>query len=338
MRVLISDYADSMMPSHDLEMETLRAELGEDVEIEVLAYRDEERERFLESLSKADALLTAFVQIDKEAFERAPHLHVIAINATGFDNVDMDAATAHGVGVCPVGEYCTWDVSEAAIAYLFALNKQLKAYNRDVEVNHRWDFAGQPMVPRMESQTLGIFGFGKIGRCTARKASGLVKEIVAYDPFLPDDVFESQGVRHATDPEQIFAEADCIVNHMALTEGNHSFFNHDAFAAMQRQPIFINLARGLSVDEEAAVWALDTGKIRAFGADVLSEERPDLANNPLVGRDNVIITPHSAFYSVESMRELQVLPCKNIANFLKGNKADLFKLVNDVPVVDVTRE
>lgn len=107
MKILISDYAESMMPQHDLETETLKSHLGEDIDVEVYAYTDEAREEFYERLADADALLTAFIKVDKEAFEHAPKLKVIAINATGYDNVDMDAATAHGVGVCPVGEYCT---------------------------------------------------------------------------------------------------------------------------------------------------------------------------------------------------------------------------------------
>jgi phosphoglycerate dehydrogenase-like enzyme len=337
MRVLISDYASSMMPSHDLEEQTLRGGLGEDVEIEVFEYRDDAREEFLEHLAEADALLTAFVQIDAEAIEHASHLRVIAINATGFDNVDMDAATAHGIGVCPVGEYCTWDVSESAIAYIFALNKQLKAYDQAVQLRHEWDFAGQPQTPRLQEQTLGIFGFGKIGRCTAGKASGVVGHVMAYDPYVPDELFAELEVERAAEPAYIFERADLIVNHMALTEGNHSFFDKAAFDAMQRRPIFVNLARGLSVDESAVVEALDSGQIRAFGADVLSEERPHLEGNPLLGRDNVIITPHSAFYSTSSMRDLQVIPCQNIAHFLKGERDQLFKLVNDVPVVDRTK-
>ena len=110
MKILISDYAESMMPQHDLETETLKSHLGEDIDVEVYAYTDEAREEFYERLADADALLTAFIKVDKEAFEHAPKLKVIAINATGYDNVDMDAATAHGVGVCP----CLLYTSDAA--------------------------------------------------------------------------------------------------------------------------------------------------------------------------------------------------------------------------------
>lgn len=334
MKILISDYPDSMMPTHDLEIETLKSHLGDDIEVEVYAYSDDAREEFYEHLCDADALLTAFIQVDREAFEHAPNLKVIAINATGYDNVDMEEATKRGVGVCPVGEYCTWDVSESAIAYMYALNKHFKFYIGQIEDEHRWDYAAAPEVPRLEDQTLGIFGFGKIGTCTAGKAKGLVKRIIANDPFIDQELFAEHGVERA-EVDEILENADIIVNHMNLNETNHGFFNAEKFAKMERGPILINLGRGLCVDEPALIEALDSGQIRAFGADVLYDETPDLANHPLVGRDNVIITPHSAFYSSSSLRDLMVMPCNNIGHFLKGEKDELFKLVNDVPVVNV---
>ncbi|NPD31493.1 C-terminal binding protein [Eggerthellaceae bacterium zg-1084] len=332
MKVLISDFPDSMMPDHSLESATLRKGLGPDLQIEVLPYAKDERERFLSSLSDADALLTAFVPIDEEALKRASRLKVIAINATGYDNVDLAAATARNVGVCPVGEYCTWDVSEAAIAYMFALNKGLKSYQRQIEGEHRWDYAGVSAQPRMQDQTLGIVGFGKIGRCTAEKCRDLVGRVIACDPYVAEGEFSARGVEKV-DAERIFAEADIIVNHMNLNETNHGFFNEAAFARMERHPLLINLGRGLCVNENDLVKALDSGQIRAFGADVLYDETPKLDGHPLVGRDNVIITPHSAFYSTSSMRDLQVLSCRNIVNYMQGHRDKLFKLVNEAVVV-----
>ena len=334
MKILISDYAESMMPQHDLETETLKSHLGEDIDVEVYAYTDEAREEFYEHLADADALLTAFIKVDKEAFEHAPNLKVIAINATGYDNVDMDEATARGVGVCPVSEYCTWDVSESAIAYMYALNKNFKFYIGQIEQEHRWDYAAAPEVPRLEDQTLGIFGFGKIGKCTARKAKGLVKRIISNDPFIDQNLFGQNGVEQA-EIDEVLAEADIIINHMNLNETNYHYFDAEKFAKMKKKPIVINLGRGLCMDEPALIEALDSGQIRAFGADVLYDETPDLANHPLVGRDNVIITPHSAFYSSSSLRDLMIFPCNNIGHFHKGEKDQLFKLVNDVPVVNV---
>lgn len=334
MKILISDYHDSMMPYHDIEIDTLKAGLGENVEIEVYDYTDDAREEFYEHLASADAFLTAFVQVDKEAMDHALNLKVISINATGFDNVDMDEATRRGIGVCPIGEYCTWDVSEMAIAYMCALNKHFKFYISDIEQNHKWDYAGAPSVPRLQDQTLGIVGFGKIGKCTAGKAKALVKRVIANDPFIDQGLFSEYGVERV-EVDELLAEADIIVNHMNLNETNYDYFNEEKFSKMKKKPIVINLGRGLCVDEPSLIDALDNGAIRAFGADVLRDEDPDLASHSLVGRDNVIITPHSAFYSTTSLEDMMRISTQNIVHFLRGEKDRIYKLVNEVPVVDV---
>lgn len=328
-KILISDHPDSMMPDHTLEIETLKKGLGDDVEVEVYEYFDEKREEFYEHLKDADALLTAFTTIDAEAMEHAPKLKVISINSTGYDQVDLEAATKRGIGVCPVGEYCTWDVSESAIAYMYALNKHFKFYQREIERDAKWDYAAAPQWPRIENQTLGIVGFGKIGKCTARKCQGIVGRIIANDPFIDKRLFGENGVEEV-DVDTLLAESDIIVNHMNLNETNFHYFDAEKFSKMKKKPIVINLGRGLCVDEPALIGALDKGAIRAFGADVLYSETPDLANHPLVGRDNVVITPHSAFYSTTAIEDLERLSCENIVHFLRGEKDKVFKLVNDV--------
>ncbi|MEA5019082.1 MAG: NAD(P)-dependent oxidoreductase [Gordonibacter sp.] len=329
MKILISDHPDSMMPDHSLEIETLRTGLGSEVEVDIYEYQEENRADFFEHLKDADALLTAFTTVDAEAMRHAPKLKVISLNSTGYDQVDLEEATKRGIGVCPVGEYCTWDVSESALAYMYALNKHFKFYQREIDERHKWDYAAAPQWPRLEDQTLGIVGFGKIGKCTAKKARGLVKNIVAYDPYVDEAAFTERGVS-CVGIEELFAQADIIINHMCLTDENERFFNAAAFEAMARKPLFINLGRGLCVDEEALVAALDSGKIRAFGADVLQDETPDLSNHPLVGRDNVIITPHAAFYSTTAIEDLERLSCQNIVHFLREEKDQVFKLVNKV--------
>lgn len=333
MKVLISDHPDSMMPDHALEIQTLREGLGPDVEVEVYEYFDDKREEFYEHLASADALLTAFTTIDAEAMDHAPRLKVISLNSTGYDQVDLEAATARGIGVCPVGEYCTWDVSESAIAYMFALNKHLKFYQRAIDERHEWDYAAPPAWPRLEDQVLGIVGFGKIGTCTARKARGLVREVLANDPFIDKGVFAHNGAKKAS-VDELLENADIIVNHMNLNDTNFHYFDEAKFAKMKKKPILINLGRGLCVDEPALIRALDAGRIRAFGADVLYDETPDLAANPLVGRDNVMITPHAAFYSTTALEDLERISAQNIAHFLCGRADKVFKMVNNVPVTD----
>ncbi|TLV15647.1 C-terminal binding protein [Klebsiella indica] len=328
MKIVISDYKDSMMPLHDNEITILTAGLP-DAEIIIYEYTDEKRDEFISLLSDADALLTAFIRLDAQFFSRAKNLRVVSINATGYDNVDLSAATAHGVGICPVAEYCTRDVAEHTIALMLALNKNLKSYTYDIEQNYCWryDFPRRP--ERIEMQTLGIFGLGKIGSQVARLAKALGMRIIAVDPAVTPERACSIGVEMVT-PEDIWQKADVITNHMNLGNTNVAYFTIKEFAQMRRNPIFLNLGRGLSVDEAALAEALDRGLVRGVGLDVLNDETPQLAGHPLARRANVIITPHSAFYSTQSMTELQRISCDNIVNFLTGHCMDVFRLVNEV--------
>ncbi|MFR1638833.1 MAG: NAD(P)-dependent oxidoreductase [Eggerthellaceae bacterium] len=141
-------------------------------------------------------------------------------------------------------------MAESAIAYMGALNKHFKFYQREIDERHKWDYAAAPQWPRLEDQVLGIVGFGKIGKCTAEKAMGLVKRVIACDPHADDAAFAERGVTRVS-KEELLAHADIIVNHMCLTDDNVRFFDEAAFDAMERRPIFINLGRGLCVDEEA---------------------------------------------------------------------------------------
>lgn len=327
MKVLISDYADCMMPDHELEITTIKSGLGEDTEIEVYAYTDEKHDEFVEKLSEADGLLTAFIKIDAQTLRAAKNLKVIALNSTGWDSVDLETATELGIKVCPVGEYCTRDVSESAVAYTFALSKQLKYYDQSINRDHKWDYSSGQMWPRVEESTVAIIGFGKIGKCTASKLSGIVKQIIACDPYIPAEVAQEYGIE-LVDKSTALQRADIIINHMNLTGENQEYFDSEAFAGMAKKPLLINLGRGLCVDEAALVKALDEGQIRGFAADVLIGEPPILEGNPLLGRDNVIITPHSSFYSLTSIQALERLSSLNLVYVLTGQLDKVFKLVN----------
>ncbi len=326
MKILISDYRDSMMPSHDYENKILKAGLPE-AEVFVYEYTDEKRADFLELISDVDVLLTAFIKIDETVFEKAKHLKLISINATGYDNVDLNAATRHQVGVCPVGEYCTRDVAEHTLALILALNKNLKAYTYDIEKRYQWRFDLPEAPDRIEEQTLGIFGLGRIGKRVAHLAQAIGMSVIATDIAVSAEEGKKIGVEMVC-PDEIFTRADIISNHMNLENTNVAYFTDKEFTKMKRSPIFLNLGRGLSVNEDDLADALDTKQIRGAGLDVLKDETPNLKGHILAQRDNVIITPHSAFYSTQSMEDLQRISCENIVHFISGAKDKVYKLVN----------
>lgn len=326
MKIVISDYPDSMMPTHELECAILKKGLGDDTEIVIHPYQDNEREAFYEVIHDADAILTAFTRIDAEAMDHAPKLKVISMNATGYDNVDLTAANKRRIGVCPVGEYCTQDVAEFTIAVMMALVKNIKYYTHDIEQAHQWRYDYPDANPRLYELTLGIFGLGKIGRAVARRAQALGMTVVAYDPFTPNP--PEPGVRMVS-VQELCGMADIIANHMSLNETNYDFFNRQLFEQMAQKPYFINMGRGASVVEQDLIAALDAGQLKGAAVDVLRDETPDLANHPLVGRQNVYVTPHAAFYTTTSLAELQRISTENIVHYLTGRKDKVFRLVSD---------
>ena len=216
---------------------------------------------------------------------------------------------------------------------MLCLQRGTLIYNRSIQEDKVWDCTVVQHQQRVEGQTMGIVGLGRIGRHVARIAGkGLGMKILAYDPFLPPEIAEAAGAT-LVDLDTIFAESDVISIHMNLTEDNVHMFDREAFSKMKKKPFIINEGRGPMISEEALAWALDTGLVRGAGLDMLESEFPDaeyLSKCPLLGRDNVIITPHSAFYSTTAIEDLERLSCENIVHFLKGEKEKVFKLVNEV--------
>ena len=278
MKIVITDYPKVL--SRDLQYEKNRiTAVLEDAEITVVPY--EKRSQWLQQVRDAAALLTAFLPLDGAAMDEMPNLKCIALNASGYDNVDVAEATRRGIAVIPIEEYCTQEVAEHTIALLLALARGLKHYEHEIDREHRWEYASLSGLHRLCGQKLGIAGFGKIGK------------------------------------------------HMAVDAHAVPFFDEMAFRSMRRQPFFLNVGRGAAVEEEALVHALDMGWIKGVGLDVLASEEPELESNPLVGRENVILTPHSAFYSVESLRALQDISCDNVAYFLKGEYEKVHRIINN---------
>jgi len=217
------------------------------------------------------------------------------------------------------------------MALMLALDRRLKTYIRTVDSEHCWKYymASKPMG--LNGSTLGLFGFGKIGRAVARRARGFGMRVLAVDTHADEQQAAELGVI-ITDAKTLLRESDVISNHMNLTAENWHFFDDAGFAAMEKHPIFLNVSRGGSVDEAALVRALDNGLIRAAGLDVLEAEKPDLEKCALIGRENVILTPHAAFYSARSIEALQRMSCHNLTDCLTGNRAHAFKIINGVSI------
>ena len=234
-----------------------------------------------------------------------------------------------GIAVCAIGEYCTQEVADHTILLTLALLKGLKTYERSVEKDKAWIYNAKPGLKRIEGLNFGIAGFGKIGKAVAKRAKSFGMNILAYDPYIPDDVIRQLGAEPVS-MDGLLEESDVITIHMNLTAENQGMFDLEKFKKMKRCPILLNVARGGAVNEQDLVYALDHNMVSGAGLDVLSSETPDMSTNPLVGRENVIITPHSAFYSTTTEYLLYKIPAENVLRCLEGKYKDANRVVHGV--------
>lgn len=240
----------------------------------------------------AVAAVVGSVPYGEGFLDRAPALQVIARSGIGYDNIDLAAATARGIAVCNAPDGPTVSTAEHAIALLLAVAKRLvpsqTALRRGRTAGY---YAGHDGI-ELDGKVLGLVGFGRIARRVARIAQGLGMDVVVVDPFLDDAAIPSD-VRRVDSFDDLLPIADVVSVHVPLTEASAGMFDAARFAAMRRGAVFINTARGGLVDQEALLAALDAGQLAGAGIDVTTPE-PLPPDHPLLGRDDVVVTPHIA--------------------------------------------
>ena len=217
---------------------------------------------------------------------------------SGTDNIPIEAATAHGIIVANTPEAFNDGVSDHTIALLLAVVRQIALQDRNVRAGV-WDrTAGFPGW-HLQRQTLGLIGFGHIARLVTRKLSGYEMTVLAHDPYVSAELMADHGVQAAS-MDQVLSGSDFVSLHCPLLDETHSLIGERELRLMKPRSILINTSRGPVVDEAALYRALTEGWIAAAGLDVLVQE-PPAADNPLFGLDNVVLTPHIAGYSDESL-------------------------------------
>ena len=324
MKVVICDYKTDLARNVEYEKELLRKAFP-DVQIETYEYHDDKKE-LISIVADADAVINTYIDFDREILSQCKKLKVIALNAVGYNMVDVAAATEYGVMVCPAAEYCTVEVAEHTMALLFALCRALRKYVTSIE-NHVWDYTIGGNVERISGKTMTIFGFGKIGKAVAQRAQAMGIQVQVVSGSLKPEAAEALGVK-LVDCDTALETSDILSNHQALNEKTAGYFNLEKFARCKRHPIFINTGRGGSVVEDDLVKALDEGYISAAGLDVLASENVDFSQLKLLGRDNVIITPHVGFFSIQAARDLQDIACNTVICALKQEYDGISKIVN----------
>ena len=307
--MLVTDYA---WPTLDIE----RAILDE-VGAELVVAESGEPEELIALAAGTDAILVNWRQLPPEALDAATGCLIVARYGVGVDNIPVDRATELGILVANVPDFCVEEVSDHALALLLACARRIVTFARSTR-DGSWDLLGLGRgLPRLRGQRLGLIGFGNTARALVPKAQGLGLEITAYTPRLTRGRDESTGVELSDDLAHVLSSSDYVSLHAPATSETRGLIGEDALRAMKPGAYLINTSRGALIDERALERALRAGWIAGAALDVLAEE-PARPGHPLLALDNLIVTPHAAFYSEPAIAELATKAARNVACALRG--------------------
>ena len=285
-------------------------------DIEFVPLQLTEKRDILRETEFADAVMVHFDQIDKDVISNLKNCRIIARSAVGYDNIDLDAASAAKIPVTNVPDYCVEEVSNHTLMMILNSAKKFNQLEANVKKGLWGDFAIAKPIHAVRGQTLGLLGCGRIARCLAVKAQVFGIKVIAYDPYIKPEAVKDFGVTLVS-REELLAQSDFISMHLLLNEDTRKSINADFFKKMKNSAIFVNTARGGLVDEDALIEALRTGEIAGAALDVLTEEGID-KDAPLQKFDNVIITPHAAWYSEQAFYTLLTSAAQEVVRALHG--------------------
>jgi D-3-phosphoglycerate dehydrogenase len=266
----------------------------------------------------ADAILVTYAKLTRDILLQLTKCKAIGRFGLGVDNIDLLTAKEKGIAVNYVPDYCIREVSDHAMALLLGLIRKIPLANRLVQAG-RWEMPAVVPIRRLEGTVLGLIGFGHIPRLVMPKAQAFGMKVIAYDPFVKPEQFKALNVE-GVDFDTLLKNSDYISVHAPLLPATRGMLNADAFAKTKKGVYIVNTARGPLIDEPALVAALDAKQVGGAALDVVATE-PLAKDSPLLGRDNVIVTPHTGFYSVEALEELQTKCAADVARVLSGEKA-----------------
>ncbi len=263
-------------------------------------------------------LLWHHVELTAPVLQRLDRCRAIVRNGVGFDNVDIDACSALGISVCNVPDYGTEEVADHAIALSLCLSRRVLPAAATVR-SGKWDWRSAEPVRRSSTQTFGVLGLGRIGTAVALRARAFGFRVVFYDPYRPDGVDKALGLLRAPDFSSLLCQSDILSIHTPLTAETRHMVSAAALGQLPKGALVVNTARGPIVDERALAEALHQGHLAGAGLDVVEQE--PLPDPRLLSHPNCIITPHSAFYSEESLREMREKSARTVLEILHNRPA-----------------
>lgn len=234
----------------------------------------------------------------------------------GYDNIDVNAATENGVLVCNVPDFMTSEVADHAVALILALTRKLDRISRSTR-DGKWNWREFRPVSSLEGKTVGIIGFGNIGRQVAERMRSFGTRVIAYDPYVSREAMKKLGAR-SNNLDELLGASDVISIHVPLNKETRQLIGRKELAKLKDSVILVNTSRGSVIDQEALVESLRKGSIAAAGLDVLAKEPPS-PSDPILGFENAIVTPHIGWYSEQSSARLQENAALEAERILTGN-------------------
>ncbi len=311
-KVLITDY---VWPSLEPEKKVLAT-----ADAEVVVAPDGSEDTLAKLAKDVDAILTCFAKVTENVIRVAEKCQVISRYGVGVDNIDVDTATELGIIVTYVPDYCIPEVSDHVIGMLLDWNRRLTFFDRATKIKG-WGSEGLSMrIMRLDGKKLGVVGFGRIGRGVAKKALSFGLDVLTSDPFVTSESAAADGAR-LVDMDQLLRESDFITIHSPLIPQTKNMISKKELAIMKPDAFLINCARGGLIDENALYDALISGEIAGAGLDVIVDIDPPL-DHRLIQLENVIVTPHTAFFSQEAVLELEERAAGEVVNVFQGQMPD----------------
>ena len=296
------------------EEKTVLKEIGASVEVHNLGNEGQT----IEVLRDADGILVNLHPLPATVIHELQKCRVISRYGVGYDNVSVETATAKGIWVARVPDYCLEDVSDQALALLLGCVRKVAFKDRRIREG-AWNLHREQPSYRITEKTLGLIGYGAIARTLHRKISGFgLGRVLVFDPYLDPKKIEENGAESAT-LRSLLKNSDYISVHAPLNDGTQGLIGSRELSLMKKTAILINTSRGPLLEEKAVAEALANGKIAAAGLDVFEAE-PLPAESPLRQLDNVILSDHTGWYSEESVTELKTKAAQNVLAVLNGGK------------------
>jgi len=288
-----------------------------DLDVELIRAENPEQDSILAVARNAEALFVTYAQITADVIAGLENCKVIGRFGVGTDNIDIEAATNAGIVVTYAPLYCLDEVSDHAMTLLLSLARKIP-FSDSMVKSGRWEMPAVVPIRRLKGRTLGLIGIGNIAQAIVGKAQAFGIKTIAADPYAADEVFAKNNTEKV-ELDELYARSDYISVHAPLTPETQNMFSTEAFGKMKSDALLINTSRCPLVDIDALATALDAGEIGGAALDVMPQE-PPAADNPLFGRDNVILTPHTGFYSEDALLDLQTTVATDVAAVLGGER------------------